>query len=95
MMNIDKSTKLLDNTNLSTETRENEIVKLNSLNKQYQTLRDHRMKGHQIRSRAELSANWEKPSRFFLNLEKRNYLNKNITELLDSNDSKITCKKNS
>ena len=49
------------------------------------------MKGHQVRSRAELTANWEKPSRFFLNLEKKNYdLNKNITELLHSNDFKIT-----
>ena len=55
-INIDKSTKLLDNTNLSTETRETEIVKLNSLNKQYETLRDNRMKGHQVRSRAELAA---------------------------------------
>ena len=90
MINIDKSTQLLDNTNLSIETREREILKLNSLNKQYETIRDNRMKGHQVRSRAELAANWEKPSRFFLNLEKRNYLNKNITELLDSNDFKIT-----
>ena len=64
--------------------RENEITNLNALNKQYQTLREHRMKGHQVRSRAELTANCEKPSRFFLNL------NKNITELLDSNDVKIT-----
>ena len=89
-INIDKSPKILENTNLLTEEREEEIAKLNSLNKQYQTIREHRLKGHQIRSRAELSANWEKPSRFFLNLEKKNYLNKNISELLDENDVKIT-----
>ena len=89
-IDIDKSTKLLDNTNIWNELREEEIAKLNSLNKQYQTIREHRLKGHQIRSRAELTANWEKPSRFFLNLEKKNYLNKNISELLDDNDVKIT-----
>ena len=89
-INIDKSTKILDDTNLSIKLREVEITKLNSLNKQYQTIREHRLKGHKIRSRAELTANWEKPSRIFLNLEKKNYLNKNISELLDENDVKIT-----
>ena len=89
-INIDKSTKLLDDTNMSTDERELEIVKLNSLNKEYQSIRENRLKGHQVRSRAELSAHWEKPSRFFLNLEKKNYLNKNISELLDENDVKIT-----
>ena len=34
-----------------------------------------------IRSRAQLSQNWEKPSKYFLNLEKRNYINKSIPSL--------------
>ena len=42
-----------------------------------------------IRSRAALIDNWEKPSKFFFNLEKRNYVNKNIPSLKDENDHEI------
>ena len=83
-------TKILDNIHLEEETRDLNVTNLNTLNKQYQNVREHRMRGHQVRSRAELTANWEKPSKFFLNLEKKNYLNKTISELLDENDSKVT-----
>ena len=83
-------TKQLDETDLSMDVREKGITTLDSLNKQSQITREYKMRGHQIRSREELIANWEKPSRFFLNLEKNNYLNKNITELLDDNDEKVT-----
>ena len=34
--------------------------------------------------------NWEKPSKFFLNLEKRNFLNKNIPSFKDANDNTIS-----
>ena len=34
-----------------------------------------------IRSRAQLSQDWEKPSKYFLNLEKRNHINKSIPSL--------------
>ena len=87
---IDKLTKILDNVNLEQEIRDLKITNLNTLNKQYQNVREQRMKGHQVRSRAELTANWEKPSKYFLNLEKKNYLNKTISELLDANESKVT-----
>ena len=36
-----------------------------------------------VRSRAVLNSQWEKPSSFFLNLEKKNFLNKSIPELID------------
>ena len=87
---IDKLTKILDNIHLDEETRDLNGTNLNTLNKQYQNVRENRMRGHQVRSRAELTANWEKPSKFFLNLEKKNYLNKTISELLDENESKVT-----
>ena len=48
------------------------------------------MRGHQVRSRSEIMASWEKPSRYFLNLEKKHYINKTILELSTENDQKIT-----
>ena len=47
------------------------------------------MRGHLIRSRSEIMADWEKPSKYFLNLEKRNYVNKTILELKTENGNKI------
>ena len=38
-----------------------------------------------VRSRAVLNSQWERPSNFFLNLEKKNFLNKSIPELIDEN----------
>ena len=34
--------------------------------------------------------NWKKPSKFFLNLEKRNHVNKNIPSLKDKHENKVT-----
>ena len=56
----------------------------------YEGLREIRMRGHQVRSRSEIMATWEKPSRYFLNLEKKHYINKTIVELVTENDQKIT-----
>ena len=47
------------------------------------------MKGSMIRSRAQLNKDWEKPSKYFLNLVKRNYINKSIPSL-NVNDTVIT-----
>ena len=52
-------------------------------------IRDQRMRGYQIRSREEFIKGWEKPSKFFLNLEKNHYVNKTIVELLDEHQNKI------
>ena len=41
------------------------------------------MSGAMVRSRAVLNSQWEKPSSFFLNLEKKIFLNKSIPELID------------
>ena len=63
---------------------------LTSLQRKYETVREIKMRGHQIRSRAELTSGWEKPSKFFLNLEKKHFLSKTISELVDENDNKVT-----
>ena len=57
------------------------LQKLENLNKT--ELRTDKLKGHQIRSRYQHFKDWEKPSKYFLNLEKKNYINKNIIELID------------
>ena len=62
-----------------------EINKLEELNIKLEELRNNRLKGHQICSRYQHYKEWEKPSKYFLNLEKKNYLNKNITEIIDNN----------
>ena len=37
-----------------------------------------------------MTSGWEKPSNFFLNLEKKHFLSKTISELVDENDNKVT-----
>ena len=70
----------------------NNIDKKNSLRDlslQLENLREKKIKGCIIRSRASLTDNWEKPSKYFLNLEKRNHVNKNIPSLIED-DIEIT-----
>ena len=55
-----------------------------------ENLREKKTKGSIVRSRANLIDNWEKPSKYFLNLEKRNFTNKNIPSLTTANDVIIT-----
>ena len=67
---------------------ENKRIYLNDLeqlNNELIELRSVKLKGHQIRSRYQHYKEWEKPSKYFLNLEKKNYLNKNISELITKN----------
>ena len=64
--------------------------KLSHKQELYEDLREIRMQGHQVRSRSEIMASWEKPSKYFLSLEKKNYINKTITELKIENDETIT-----
>ena len=56
----------------------------------YEDLRENRMRGHMVRSRSEITANWEKPSKYFLNLEKKPYINKTILELSTEDGEKVT-----
>ena len=53
-------------------------------------MREKVTKGSIVRSRANIVDNWEKPSKYFLNLEKRNYTNKNIPSLVKDGRA-VTC----
>ena len=57
---------------------------LDSKKEELEKWREDKMSGAMARSRAILNSQWEKPSSFFLNLEK-NFLNKSIPELIDEN----------
>ena len=65
---------------LDTTTIEQEKT-LSSNKLKLEDIRENRIKGSMIRSRAQLNKDWEKPSKYFLNLEKRNYINKCIPSL--------------
>ena len=55
-----------------------------------ENLRYKKIKGCIVSSRANLVDNWEKPSNFFLNLEKRTFVNKNISSLKDPKNNTIS-----
>ena len=80
----------LNGTELSQEDRTLLTEEFTSLQRKYETIREIKMRGYQIRSRAELTSGWEKPSKFFLNLEKKHFLSKTISELVDEKDNKVT-----
>ena len=47
-------------------------------------IRKDRLKGVMLRSRANWIEHGEKPSKYFCSLEKRNYINKNVTKIVDN-----------
>ena len=68
---------------------ENKIKDLDEAKLRLEQLREEKLKGNQIRSRYLHTKDWEKPSKYFLNLEKKNFLNKNINELKNKDDKII------
>ena len=68
----------------------NDIEQLATLNTTLIGMRNEELKGAYIRSRAEWSEFGEKPSKFFLNLENRNRVNKNISEIKLDDDTILT-----
>ena len=56
-------------------------------------VRQKKMKGVLIRSKARWVEDGEKISSYFCSLEKRNYINKSMNKLIDRNDNVITDKK--
>ena len=43
--------------------------RLNTIKMELEELKENKLKGHQIRSRYQHTNEWEKPSKYFLNLE--------------------------
>lgn len=62
----------------------NSTVDINTLDEKksaLEKLRKEKLLGHMVRSRAQLLEEGEKPSKYFCNLESRNYLNKTIKKI--------------
>ncbi|PJE77965.1 hypothetical protein CI610_03104 [invertebrate metagenome] len=61
---------------------------LTDLKSELEDLRENQMNGLLIRAKAQWIESGEKPTKYFCNLEKRNYVNKNITKIIQG-DGKI------
>ena len=72
-------------TNKLTEISENDINNLEEKKNALADLRKAKMEGVMLRSRCRYEDLGEKPSAYFLNLENRNFMDKVITKLIDSN----------
>ena len=67
--------------------------KLKDANKKLQTLREPRIEGVRLRAKAQWVEEGEKSTKFFLQQEKCNFLNKTIKELLRDDKSRISDQK--
>ena len=71
---------------LGTEAKNEEKVKdvlsrLKDCNQELESLRSENLNGTLIRSKARWIENGEKPTKYFLNLEKRNFINKQMVKM--------------
>ena len=72
---IKQMNKLKGNTDINVEIN---IEQLETLNIELETITEERIKGAQIRARSLKQNEGEKPSSYFLSLEKANYINKTM-----------------
>ena len=64
---------------------------LSETNKELEFFRQRELKGIILRSKANWIENGEKSSKYFSSLEKRNYINKTVSEIIN-NDGKKNCR---
>ena len=67
-----------------------DLITLSQLNNDLQHIRKEELKGAYVRSRADWIEHGEKPSKLFLNLENKNRVNKNITEIKLDDQTTVT-----
>ena len=60
------------------------------LQNELESIRKEYIKGLFVRTRAKWIEEGEKPTKYFLSLEKRNYINKTLTKIIDNNGITIT-----
>ena len=68
-----------------TNTTEDRISKISELKEELKVLREIELKGKVLRARAQNYVDFEKPTKFFCNLEKQNYVNKVVNRVQTSN----------
>ena len=69
---------------------DNTRTELEHLRDEFQVLREQKLRGAFIRSRAQIVKVREKPTNFFLNLEDKNYVSKSAKELKINDQNVIT-----
>ena len=79
--------------NLEEKLVEETIPKVEELKQQLYTIREEKMQGYLVRSRANIIENGEKPSQFFCNLESHNFSSKIINVIEQENGEHITNQK--
>ena len=67
-----------------------EIVRLENKKAQLTEIRNNRMEGVLLRSKAKWIAEGEKISKYFCNMEKRHYVSKNMSKLTTENGEEVT-----
>ena len=89
--NKQEQTLIKDIEKLESDEHKTEIMEiLKNKKDELENIRQNKLKGNAIRSRAEWLKETEKPTNFFCSLENRNYLNKTIKKLILDNDETIT-----
>ena len=67
-----------------------DLEKITELKRTLQNIREKKLKGMLIRSRAKWVEQGEKASKYFCNLENRNYVSKRMTSLFNENNEELT-----
>ena len=84
----------IDNLEKDVENLENNMNQLENLKNDLELLRSKKIEGLIIRSKAQWISQGEKATRYFCNLEKRNFLNKTVGFLDRGNGNIISDQKN-
>ena len=63
------------------------LNELNTVKSELKAIRNKKIRGSIIRTKAKWVEDGEKPSKYFLNLEKRNYVNKQISRIVRKDDT--------
>ena len=80
--NNEKEKNLISEINTLEENYEHNALLINEKKKELENIRNHRLIGSIVRSRAKWTEEEEKPTNYFLNLENRHYTNKIIPKLI-------------
>ena len=75
--------------NLESEDAEKNFDTIQELKYELKELRENKLKGSLIRSKAKWIEHGEKPSKYFCNLENRNFVSKRMSCLIDKNGTEL------
>ena len=86
----DSITRLENLRHVNVHTNPNIEEQLQNLKNEQEVMRKEYIKGLFVRTRAKWIEEGEKPTKYFLSLEKRNFVNKTVAKLVNSDNSTIS-----